>query len=215
MLAVLFHPTSYLGIIVFLVLTGCGMPIPEEVAIVVAGVLSAEGHLHPIFALVACLVGAVIGDSVMYAIGYRWGHSLLGSHPRLAKLLHADYQPAIEEAVERHSFKVLLMSRFLVGVRGPVYVSAGAIRMPYRRFLLIDLIGASFVVTTVFSLAFFFGDNVVHWVRDAELTATVAVLVGIAIVGFVLYRRSRARLTQIVMSEHQTNQVDSRSEAAR
>ena len=203
MLAVMFHPSSYLGIIVFLVLTGCGMPIPEEVAFVVAGVLAAEGNLNPAMALAACLIGAILGDIVMYGIGYRWGHSLLKSHPRLAKLVHADYQPAIEEAVEKHAFKVLLVSRFLVGVRGPVYVSAGAIRMPFRRFLMIDLIGATIVVVTVFSLSFLFGDSVIDWIRNAELTATIAVVVGIAIVGFILYRRSRSKLAEIVLRQQE------------
>ena len=36
------------------------MPLPEEVAIVLAGVLSAQGHLHWQFALAACLVGAAV-----------------------------------------------------------------------------------------------------------------------------------------------------------
>jgi membrane protein DedA with SNARE-associated domain len=71
MIASLFHPSSYLGIVVFLVLTGCGMPVPEEVAIVLAGVLSAQGHLSAGPALVACLVGALLGDAIIYAIGYR------------------------------------------------------------------------------------------------------------------------------------------------
>ena len=81
MLAVFFHPSSYLGIVVFLILTGCGMPIPEEFAFVVAGVLSAEGHLHWPTALAACLIGAILGDSVMYWIGRRWGDTLLELAP--------------------------------------------------------------------------------------------------------------------------------------
>ena len=90
MIASFFHPSSYFGIALFLVLTGCGLPLPEEVAIVVAGVLSAQGHLHAGLALLACLIGAIVGDCIMYAIGHRWGHSLLYRHPRIAKLMRAD-----------------------------------------------------------------------------------------------------------------------------
>lgn len=206
MLAVMFHPTSYLGIIVFLVLTGCGMPIPEEVAFVVAGVLSAEGKLHTGLALASCLVGALLGDSVMYAIGRRWGHSLLNSHPRLAKLLHADRQKAFEDAVERHGFKVMLASRFLVGVRGPVYVAAGAARMPYRKFLMIDLVGASLVVFTVFMLSYVFGDRVIDWIREAELTATIAVAIAAIIIGIILYRRSR-KIAAVVIGQTMASEL--------
>ena len=136
MLAVLFHPSSYLGIVVFLILTGCGLPIPEELAFVVAGVLSAEGRLHWPTAWAACLVGAILGDSVMYWIGRRWGDWLLSAHPRFAWMLQAKREKQFEEAVEQHAFKVMFLSRFLVGIRGPVYVAAGAVHVPYRRFLL-------------------------------------------------------------------------------
>lgn len=201
MLAVLFHPSSYLGIVVFLVLTGCGMPIPEEVAFVVAGVLSAEGHLRWPLALAACLAGALAGDSVMYAIGRRWGDSLLSSHPRFAWMLQAKREKQFEQAVEEHAFKVMLLSRFLVGIRGPVYVAAGAVHVPYRRFLAIDAVCASLVVTTFFWLSYLFGHRVLGWIRDAEITATIAVVLVVAGVGLVLYIRSRRKITEIVMGD--------------
>jgi membrane protein DedA with SNARE-associated domain len=203
MLATLFSPTSYLGIVVFLVLTGCGMPIPEEVAFVVAGVLSAEGRLHWEIALASCLVGAILGDSVMYAIGRRWGETLLGAHPRLAWILQAKREKQFEEAVQQHAFKVMFLSRFLVGIRGPVYVAAGAVHVPYLRFLLIDMFCASLVVTTFFFLAYFFGDSVLGWIRDAEVTMTIAVLLVVVGVGLVLYVRSRKTITEIVIGEQE------------
>ena len=203
MLAVLFSPSSYLGIVVFLVLTGCGMPIPEEVAFVVAGVLSAEGRLHWEIALASCLIGAILGDSVMYAIGRRWGETLLGAHPRLAWMLQAKREKQFELAVQQHAFKVMFLSRFLVGIRGPVYVAAGAVHVPYLRFLLIDMFCASLVVTTFFSLAYFFGDSVLGWIRDAEITMTIAVLLVVVGIGLVLYVRSRKTITEIVMAEQE------------
>jgi membrane protein DedA with SNARE-associated domain len=199
MLAALFHPSSYLGIVVFLVLTGCGMPIPEEVAIVVAGVLSAKGNLHSFAALASCLVGAILGDCILYAIGYRWSHSLLSVHPQFAKLLHAERETRFEDAIERHAFKVMLLSRFLVGIRGPVYLAAGAVRMPFRQFLTIDVLCATLVVVTFFWLSYAFGEEVMDWIHDAELTATIAVLMVVVVVGAYLYRRSRAKITEIVI----------------
>lgn len=201
MLAAFFHPSSYLGIIVFLILTGCGMPIPEELAFVFAGVLSAEGHLHWPTALAACLVGAILGDSVMYWIGRRWGETLLNAHPRLSWLLQAKREKQFEEAVEQHAFKVMFLSRFLVGIRGPVYVAAGAVHVPYRKFLLYDMICATLVVTTFFFLAYFFGERVINWIRDAEITATIAVALVVAGVGLFLYLRSKKKVTELVMRE--------------
>ena len=191
MLASLFHPGSYFGIFFFLVLTGCGLPVPEEVAIVLAGVLSAQGKLLPGPALAACWTGALLGDCLIYAIGRRWGPGLLVSHPRFAKLLKADREAKFEEAIERHAFKVLLLARFMVGIRGPVYLAAGAVRMPFRRFVMYDVIGVSVVVGSVFGLSYAYGDPVLQWIRHAELTVTVAVLTAVAVLTVYLYRRHR------------------------
>jgi membrane protein DedA with SNARE-associated domain len=198
MIASFFHPSSYLGIVVFLVLTGCGMPLPEEVAIVLAGVLSAQGHLHTGLAFASCLIGALLGDAVIYAIGYRWGHSLLSYHPRLAKLLRAEREKTFEQAIEQHALKVMLLSRFLVGIRGPVYLATGVVRLPFRLFLLYDFICATLVVGFFFGLAYVFGDRVAHWIRDAELTATVIVLVAALVFGGYVYYRHRAWIYRLI-----------------
>jgi membrane protein DedA with SNARE-associated domain len=198
MFASLFHPSSYLGIVLFLVLTGCGMPLPEEVAIILAGVLSAQGHLLPGMALLACLIGALLGDSIIYAIGHRWGHSLLSYHPRLAKLLGAEREKRFEEAIEQHALKVMLLSRFLVGVRAPVYLATGVVRLPFRRFLMYDVLCASLVVGLFFGLSYLFGDHVARWVRDAELKVTLVVLLVVLIAGLLIYRRHRATIYRVI-----------------
>ncbi len=196
MLATLLHPGSYLGIFLLMVLTGAGMPVPEEVFIVGAGVLSAQGELRPEFAFAATLLGALVGDAVMYGIGYRFG-SLLHRYPKLSKLVGADREATFERAVERHGFKVLLMARFMVGVRGPVYLAAGAVRMPFFKFLLWDLVCATLVVGLFFGLAFFFGEEIVDFITDAELAFTVIAIA--AVIAFFALRRYRRRLLEKVI----------------
>lgn len=192
MIASFFHPSSYFGIALFLVLTGCGLPLPEEVAIVLAGVLSAQGHLRWELALLACLVGALVGDSIMYAIGHRWGHSLLYRHPRIAKLLRVDQGKAFEESLDRHAFKVMFLSRFLMGVRGPVYLASGVVRMPFRKFLMYDLVCATLVVSLFFGLAYLYGDAVANRIRNAEMTATLVVVLALIMAGAYLYYKQGA-----------------------
>ncbi len=209
MLGSLFHPSSYLGIFLFIAATGCGMPIPEEAAVVVAGVLSSQGHLVTSIAFAACLLGGIVGDSLVYAIGYHWGHGIFTSHPRFAKLLAEENEEHFQRALQSHALKVMLLARFLVGIRAPVYVMTGVVRMPFRRFLLYDSISAAIVVSVVFWLSYWFGDNVREWVRHVELTATLIVVLVIAIVGGVLYYRHRRAILDFVFdsdsppAEHQ------------
>jgi membrane protein DedA with SNARE-associated domain len=203
-IASVFHPTSYLGIFIFLVLTGCGLPLPEEVAIVLAGVLSAQGHLHPGLAFAACLAGALVGDMVIYAIGYFGGRTLLYAHPRLARFLGAKREAYFEEAIERHAFKVLLLSRFLVGVRGPVYLAAGIVRLPFRIYILCDLVCATLVVGFFFGLSYAFGEAVAGWIRDAEWWVTIIVVAAVLVVGGILYYRQRATIVEALVEPDDT-----------
>lgn len=181
---------GYLGIVVFLVLTGCGLPIPEEIPIVFAGIWSSQGNLDPWLAFLACLVGALLGDTVMFAIGYHFGHGLAMRHPKLAKLVGAEREASFEEAIQRHMFKVMALSRFMVGVRGPVYLSAGVVRVPFRRFIMYDAICATLVVGTFFSIAFYFGDHITDLLRDAEWALTILVIL-VVLVGLLWWIRSK------------------------
>jgi len=184
---------GYFGIIFFLVLTGCGLPIPEEVPVVLAGVLCSQGRMEPELAFAACLFGALLGDSVMYAIGYHFGHGLLLKHPKLGKFVGAEREEYFEQAILRHGFKVMLLARFMVGVRGPVYLAAGVVRMPFRKFILWDLICATLVVSTFFALSYFYGQQITELVRNAELTFTLvfSILGVIAGVWWMRHRRHK------------------------
>lgn len=181
---------GYLGIVLFLVLTGCGLPIPEEVPIVLAGVFSSHGQLEPEWAYAACLLGALLGDSVMYAIGYHFGHGLLAAHPKLGKFVGAQREEYFERAIQRHGFKVMLLARFMVGIRGPVYLATGVVRVPFRKFLLWDLVCATLVVTTFFGLSYRYGEQIAKLVRNAEMALT---LVTLAVFGVILLWWMRRR----------------------
>jgi membrane protein DedA with SNARE-associated domain len=195
---------SYLGIFAFMVLTGCGLPLPEEVAIVFAGVQSAQGDLIAGPAYAACLLGALVGDAAMYGIGRKFGHSLVRRHPRLAKFVHADREEHFERSVLRHGFKVLLIARFMVGVRGPVYLAAGVVRMPFRRFLAWDLFCATLVVSSFFTISYYLGEflereTIGRMVRDTEVMITLVGLVALSVVVFFTLRRNRRRLLEQVL----------------
>jgi membrane protein DedA with SNARE-associated domain len=173
---------SYLGIFLVLVLTGCGLPLPEEVPIIAAGVASSVGKLNPWIALAACVAGTLCGDSVLYLIGYHFGRNLVKAHPRLAHLLHAEHEAKTEEYINRYGLRVLFVARFLVVVRAPVYLTIGILRHPYRKFLLFDAFCASMVVGLFFGLSYAFGDHVAKWIRGSEVVFTVVTTVAVVAV---------------------------------
>jgi len=182
---------SYLAITVVIILTGAGLPIPEEVPIIAAGLLSAHGRLDPWLAVSCCLFGALVGDCVMYWIGRRLGRRVVCEHPWWIRCVSPEREAQIEQMLRQHGLKVFFLARFLVGLRSPVYVSAGILRVPFRRFLLIDLFCATIVIGTFFGLSYVYGGTITRWIRGAEYALTGVVVLCIAAVVIYFWRRHR------------------------
>ncbi len=188
---------GYAGIILYMILTGCGLPIPEEVAIIAGGALAANGKLHWELTLGSLLIGALVGDCVMYFIGYHFGRRLLEENRVWKRLITPEREKKVEELLAQHGVKVLLGARFLVGLRGPMYITAGILKVPFRRFLLADLFCATLVVSLFFGLTYFYGKEIIRIIHEGEGWLTIAVLTGGIVVGGVslwLYlRRQKAK----------------------
>jgi membrane protein DedA with SNARE-associated domain len=190
---------AYLGIVFFMTSTGAGFPLPEEVFIIAAGVASAHGALDPWVALAACLVGALAGDCVMYWIGYHFGRRVVREHHWWTRFVKPHRESQMEEMIHKHGLKVFFLARFLVGIRSPVYLTAGILHIGFRRFLLIDLFCATTVIGTFFGLSYFLtlqfgetiGEAVYSWIRGAEILVTVVVVLVLVGVGIYWWRRHR------------------------
>jgi membrane protein DedA with SNARE-associated domain len=193
-----FERGSYLGIVVFLALTGIGLPIPEEVPIVAAGVASRAQALHWYYALPACLVGALLGDSLMYAIGRFFGAKVLKEHPWWSGFLTPEREQTIETLINKHGIKAFFVARFLVGLRSPFYLTAGILRVKYRWFLFADFICASVVIGGFFGLAYLFGDRITGLIQSMErgftVVAILVALVALAVIAFFSFRKRRIRM---------------------
>lgn len=184
-----------------MVATGCGLPLPEEVFIIAGAVSAAAGDVDPWIMFGALLVGALLGDLAMYGIGNRLGTHWLRKHPRFSKLFHADQESRMDQLLQRHGVKVFLLARFMVGVRGPLYIAAGVARVPLRYFLIVDTFAATLVVGIVYALAYYVGDHVQQWIRQGEWAFTICVLVGIA-VALLIYLRRRHEQGESQLEEY-------------
>ncbi|MCE5266630.1 MAG: DedA family protein [Planctomycetaceae bacterium] len=193
-MATLLQPGSYLAITIVLILTGAGLPLPEEVPIIAAGVLAANNTLDPLLALASCLVGALVGDAIMYWVGYHFGRGLLRDRSWWSRLITPEREERVEKMFREHGLKVFFVARFLVVIRSPLYLTAGILQVSFRKFVLIDLICATVVVTTFFGLTYFLGKNYAELFKTAEVWLTVAVVIGLAVAAFAFWRCHRRRL---------------------
>jgi membrane protein DedA with SNARE-associated domain len=202
----------YLWIIGGLIATGCGFPAPEELAYIAAGIASAFGSLHWFLAFLACIVGALLGDLVMYGMGRLCGRGLMRRGGWLSHWINENTEARAEQMIRRHGLKVFLLGRFLVGVRAPMYVAAGVLRMRLARFLLVDGICATIVISVVFGLSYLLGwhlqsiynekelrDEIHHWARNSQVAVTSVVLAAAIAIGVYclwVWRRRHALPTE-------------------
>jgi membrane protein DedA with SNARE-associated domain len=153
---------GYLGVFVVLLAAGFGVPIPEELPVITAGVM--VGHedtsLRWYYMLPVCIAGVVIGDCVLYLIGRKWGRKLIETGWVKRKLLPPEKREQIEKNFHDHGIKVLLGARLLPGIRSPIFLMAGVLHFPFRKFLLADAIYAVPGVNLLFWTSYMLTDQV-------------------------------------------------------
>ena len=117
-------------------------------------------------------------------------------------MLHAEREAKIEQMIRKHELKVFFLSRFMVGIRAPVYLTAGILRIPFRRFILIDAVCATSVVGLFFGLSYAYGDQVTRLIRRSELGVTLAVVVAVgAVLCFFFWKHWRHKRTALAEAE--------------
>lgn len=186
---------GYVGIALLLVLGGLGLPVPEEAPIVLAAVLSKSEKMWWPLALAACFVGVLLGDFVVYFLGYYHGERVL-SLPLTRKFLTRAREAQIKGYFHRHGFKILILGRFAVGFRTAAYLTAGILKLPVLKLFLTDCFAASLSTLLMFGLGYVFAhqiessfDKMKHW-----LMAIVAVALGVWMLHRYYKGRQRAGL---------------------
>jgi membrane protein DedA with SNARE-associated domain len=192
---------QYAGVFGALLAAGIGAPIPEELPIATGGVMVArawvdpatlaDGELPPAgpkwwIMLPVCFAGVVLCDVFLYWVGRKWGRWLIGKKWVQKRLLSPDRFQQIEKNFHDYGIRILLIARLLPGIRTPVFLSAGIVRLPFRKFLLADFLYAIPGVNLIFWLAYWLTDTfmeLLHKVESYRELAIIAILSFIA--GFI------------------------------
>ena len=182
---------GYFGIFLVLVLGGLGLPVPEEAPIILAAILARKGTMHWIPALASCFAGVLVGDFVVYFLGFFYGEKVL-SFPLTRKFLTKDREAQIKGYFHRHGVKILILGRFAVGFRTAAYLTAGILRLPTLKLFLTDLFAASISTFLMFGLSYAFASQVEKGFQEAKHYITP--LIGSALVAWLLHRYIKARL---------------------
>ena len=201
-LVALFAAHPYLGVALVFVLCGLGLPLPEEIVLVVAGYLCyrfPERTEVPRM-MAACASGILVGDVLPFLLGRVFGPRLL--RLRLVRLVISRQRLFIfDRWFRRRGDLVIFFARFVPGLRVVAFFTAATMRMRLRRFLLLDLLGIGLFVPALVWVGWHFGPiihDAIEWVRRVERGIFVTAVVAVAVVGVWYWLRRRRKRRALV-----------------
>jgi membrane protein DedA with SNARE-associated domain len=179
-LADLLDKFTYLGIVAILSAAGLGVPISEDLTLLIGGGLAAKGVTQYWPTLAAGYCGVILGDVLIHHWGARMGPAAF-SQKWVQKLLSPERHEKLRVHFARHAFLTILVGRHTPVLRAPVFFLAGASKVPLWEFVIADAIGAAITVPIVVTLGYFFAehlDDIRQKIHDVQwvLGGTVAAL---------------------------------------
>ncbi|MFC1412059.1 DedA family protein [Streptacidiphilus sp. N1-12] len=155
-----------------------GFLIPGETAVVIGGVTAYNGSNQLWVVILVAAVGAVLGDSIGYAVGKRWGDSLLNRIPhRLIKPAHVRQS---KDMIQRLGGRAVFAGRFAAALRALVPGLCGVSDMRYRTFATWNVLGGAVWASGFVLLGYFAGAS---WHRVEHYASLASwILVGVIVV---------------------------------
>lgn len=198
---------GYIVLFALLFACGLGLPLPEDIPLIIAGALSATGKMNLVIASAVAWAGIIGGDIVLYHLGRKFGLEItrlpfVGKHLTKARIERA------EMFFEKYGIWVVAIGRLFAGIRGAMVVAAGATRFNFWKFVITDGIAALVSGGLFVALGYWLGNNMemlMAQVDEAkEMVMVGAILVGV-VAGLWFWRRyKRKRLLPEIIQRAET-----------
>ncbi len=124
-----------------LVSCGLGVPLPEDIPLMLAGYFVANGKMHLSFAAICAWMGIIAGDCMLYTLGWHYGMGIT-KVPFIGKHVTAERVKKAELLFQRYGIWVVAIGRMFAGIRGAMVVAAGTIRYSFIPFIIADGLAA-------------------------------------------------------------------------
>lgn len=172
---------SYLAILIIFAIAGTGVPIPEDIILLVAGYLASPsaGVLSLSWTIPVCILGIILADNIGYRVGKygRW---------YVKKIIPKKMLKPLKHYFKYHGAKTIFISRFLTGIRPVFPIMAGMTKMHWKKFFIYDALGGMVSVPIVVLIGYFFGFHLASIVgffkRIDRLVVAIFIIVVLAIV---------------------------------
>ena len=178
-------------VLVLMLINSCGVPVPSEVIMPVAGVLAAAGHFSIAAVIIAGIAGNWLGALLAYALARRFGRPLLlGPGSRIG--ISPRHLDSADRWIDRYGLPAVFFGRMLPVIHTYISFPAGLAKMQPVWFAGLSLLGSAVWVTFLSVLGYEVGANYTR-VSGPIGTAAIVIAVLVVIAVVVWYLRGRRR----------------------
>ncbi|MGI6681428.1 MAG: DedA family protein [Bdellovibrionota bacterium] len=180
----------YIFLFLSLLAGAFGLPLPEDIPLIAAGVLiqGKQAKLLPTFLI--CYIGILLGDIIIYFIGRLFGPTLYKRKWFQKKIKkHGFKMKNMRSKLENKSLLTIFIARHLFWIRTATFLLCGIVRIKPIKFIVADVIAATISVPLMMSLGYFFSanlENIFGKIRHAENTIFLGIL--LIVLGYIAYR---------------------------
>lgn len=184
---------GYLAVAGFVLVEDFGVPVPGETILILGAVYAGTGRLNILLVALIGFLAAALGDNIGFAIGHLGGRRLVERFGRYILLTPERLQKATD-FFERHGGKIVVVARFIEGLRQANGIIAGITGMHWAKFLAFNALGAALWVAVWTSVGYFSGSHINTIYNAASRYSTyLAVAVAVLILAYITRRLWKRR----------------------
>ncbi len=186
---------AYLSVLACLLAGAFGLPVPEDLALITAGVLVHLEQAEPWLMLAVCYTGIVLGDLIIFRIGWMAGPALFRQR-WVRRYMNSRKLHSIRVGLEKRTFVTILVARHLFYLRTATFLVCGSVRMSFARFLLADAVAALITAPLMLGIGYIGAQNydlLVHYVKQVKIALLLGGVIFLAFV-VISFLRRRKRL---------------------
>ncbi len=167
-----------------------GFFLPGDSLLVAAGLLASQGVLQLPYLLLFLSIAAIVGDSVGYWTGKRFGRKLFERED--SRFFKRKHLQRAEAFYQRHGGKTIFAARFMPFVRTFAPIAAGIAGMRYSRFIAYNVVGGIVWVFSMTLIGYFLGGLITN--VDAFILPITALIIFVTLIpSGIHYLRKRSR----------------------
>jgi membrane protein DedA with SNARE-associated domain len=188
---------GYAALFLLTAIESCCIPLPSEITVGYAGVLSAEHHLQIVAVIVVATAGELLGSFVAWGIGRYGGRPLIERYGKYVLLSKHDLDRA-EAWVNHRGEWGILIGRMVPLVRIFISLPAGIAEMKPLKFGICSLVGSLVWITALATIGYSLAGSWQHIAHDFQAAGYVLGLLAVlAIAGGVWHRLRQMRAEKV------------------